>query len=121
MLGEVWKRSADPGLLTSTVHDFPDGGGGQDVPAAEVVGQLAADGHDDGHHQMRQGREYANLQKRRDATQRERSSTLVRMSGSKVKERSRQYVKVFGRCQKLGFSFELRDFCWISLSEGTLE
>lgn len=77
VLGEVWKRSADPGLLTSTVHDFPDGGGGQDVPAAEVVGQLAADGHDDGHHQMRQGREYANLQKRRDPAQRERSSTLV--------------------------------------------
>lgn len=53
-----WERCgkrAPHALLTSTVHDFPDSGGGQDVPAAEVVGQLAADGHDDGHHQMGQG------------------------------------------------------------------
>lgn len=74
---ERWKRTTDPGLLTSTVHDFPDSGGGQDVPAAEVVGQLATDGHDDGHHQMRQGREYANLQNRQITAQLEYSSTLM--------------------------------------------
>lgn len=49
-------------FLTSTVHDFPYGGSRQDVLAAQVVSQLATDGHDDGHHQMRQGRQYANLQ-----------------------------------------------------------
>lgn len=76
VLGEVWKRTTDPGLLTSTVHDFPDSSGGQDVPAAQVVGQLATDGHDDGHHQMRQGREYANLQDRQISTQLEHSSTM---------------------------------------------
>lgn len=85
------------GLLTSTVHDFPDSGGGQDVPAAEVVGQLAADGHDDSHHQVRQGREYANLQNRQIRTQLEYSSTLMSISDSKVNERSSQYMKVIIR------------------------
>lgn len=87
--GEAWRRdrvlwkshpvsvTTDPGLLTSTVHDFPDSGGGQDVPAAEVVGQLATDGHNDGHNQMRQGREYANLQSRQITTQLENSWTLM--------------------------------------------
>lgn len=61
---EVWKTIFHPrlSLLTSTVHDFPDVGSGQDVLAAQVVGQLAADGHNDGHHQVGQGRQYANLQ-----------------------------------------------------------
>lgn len=66
---EVWKMTFHPrlGLLTSTVHDFPDGGGWQDVLAAEVIGQLAAQGHDDGHHQMREGRQYAYLQPHTDS------------------------------------------------------
>lgn len=53
---------SQPRLLTSTVHDFPDSGSCQDVLAAQVVGQLATDGHDDGHHQMGEGRQYADLQ-----------------------------------------------------------
>ena len=48
-------------VLTSTVHDLPDSGGGQDVPGAQVVGQLSPDGHNDGHHQVGQGRQHANL------------------------------------------------------------
>lgn len=64
VLREVWKTIFHPrlSLLTSTVHDFPDVGSGQDVLAAQVVGQLAADGHNDGHHQVGQSRQYADLQ-----------------------------------------------------------
>lgn len=104
MLGEVWKGTSDPGLLTSTVHDFPDSGGGQDVPAAEVVGQLAADGHDDCHHQMWKGREYANLQNRQIPTQLEYSSAAMEISDSKIHERSSQYMKVIIRYKRVRFS-----------------
>lgn len=48
-------------LLTSAVHDFPDSGSCQDVLAAQVVGQLATNGHNDGHHQVGEGRKCTDL------------------------------------------------------------
>lgn len=51
--------------LTSTVHELPDVGGGHQVVRSQVVCQLAADGHDDRHHQMGQSRHHAHLESAR--------------------------------------------------------
>ena len=69
-------------FLTSAVHDLPDSGGWQDVPAAEVVCQLAADGHDDGHDQVGQGRQNAHLQPHADTGWQGRMSEQRRLSFS---------------------------------------
>lgn len=63
----VWKHSAFPLFwcsLTSTVHKFPDMGGGHDLVGAEIVGKLATDGDNDGHNQMGKCGQYAHLEER---------------------------------------------------------
>ena len=48
-------------ILTSAVHDLPDHGGGHDVVGTEIVGQLASQRYDDGHHQVGQSGHHPNL------------------------------------------------------------
>lgn len=48
-------------FLTSTVHDFPDGGGGQDISGAQVVSQLTTDWHYDGHDKMGKSGDHTDL------------------------------------------------------------
>lgn len=47
--------------LTSTVHEFPDVGGGHQVVSPQVVGQLAANRHNDRHDQMGQSGHHPHL------------------------------------------------------------
>lgn len=51
-------------FLTSTVHQFPDISGGHDLVGAQIVSDLATNGHDDGHDEVRKCRNYAHLDKR---------------------------------------------------------
>lgn len=60
-------NSAFPSLcsfLTSTVHKFSDVSGGHDLVAAQIVSNLAPDGHDDGHDEVGKCRNYAHLDER---------------------------------------------------------
>lgn len=48
-------------FLTSTVHKFPDVSGGHDLVGAQIVSDLATNGHDNGHDKVRKCRNYAHL------------------------------------------------------------
>lgn len=52
-------------FLTSAVHKFPDVRGGHDLVGAQIVSNLATNGHDDGHDEVGKCGNYAHLYERK--------------------------------------------------------
>jgi len=50
-------------FLTSTVHKFPDVSGGHDLVGAQIIRNVATDGHDNGHDEVGECRNYAHLKR----------------------------------------------------------
>lgn len=48
-------------FLTSTIHEFTDISGGHDLIGAQIVSNLATNGHNDGHDKVGKCRNYPNL------------------------------------------------------------